>query len=427
MSAPTRARTADLPVRPVEPRELVLPLKPEFGPDCLPCVGAGERVRRGQLVAKTPDGARAEMRLHAPRAGVVTRLARAPLPDGGCCDALVLHVEGHDAPDDASGYPDVERDPAAILDAARIAGIVGMGGAGFPLYLKLMVPPGSIDTVILNGCESEPYLTSDHRVLLERSDAVVEGLRLLRRAVGAERGVVALTRERAEHAASVLARRAPEWMDVVLVEDRAALGYEKALIRAVRERVVPAGGLPRDVGVSVHNVQTAVALADAVHRGEPLIERVLTVAGGAVAQPGNLRVPVGMTVRAVLVACGFQEEACEAVVVGGPMMGLAIAELDVPVRKATSGLLALTAGEVRRPPASPCIRCGTCISVCPVGLEPVTVERCGAATPAELAALGVDLCVACGECEAACPAGRHLLDVMRAARARVTAARGRSA
>jgi electron transport complex protein RnfC len=448
----TKARTRDAPIRHVAVRCVTVPLAQEQGDPCAPVVSPGDAVRAGDLIARTPAGARFDLRLHSPLTGRVVRLAPVPLPGPATGMAVVIestrleepvcgtvHAPGEQSEDAgavvAAGSPGRpaarEATPRAGDVAARVreAGIVGLGGAGFPAHVKLELPPGvRVDTVLVNACESEPYLTCDHRTLVERPAEVLDGLDILCVALGARRGAVVTTPAEAAllaRLAAHLAAAGPE-RGLVTVEGPAMIGYEKALIAAVCDRTVPRGGLPRDVGVSVHNAQTAVAVACAVRRALPLTARVVTVSGGAVARPGNFCVAIGTPIGALLSECGWDRHRTAALVVGGPLMGVAVDDVATPVRKGTGGVLALTADDIARQAPAPCIRCGSCIDACPVRLAPLEVERLAAPSIPRLAALSVDLCVECAGCESACPSGRPLLAIMGDARRRLAAARRRT-
>ncbi|MCP3917159.1 MAG: 4Fe-4S dicluster domain-containing protein [bacterium] len=340
-------------------------------------VEVGETVEAGDLVARTPEAVRFQRRVHASLSGTVTALSQ---------EEVVIEGEVPDRPPITHSEPDWIS-PESITDTAREAGLIGMGGAMFPAYVKLSrVAP--IDVVLVNGCESEPYLTCDQRVLEEQRGEVDCGTVLAMHAVEAERG---------------------------LIIDRETYypgGYERLLIRDVLGRVVPARGLPRDVGTLVINVQSALALHDAVCLGRPLIDRVITVDGGAVGRPGNYRVPIGTEVGHVLDACRVDVSKSAAILTGGPMMGR-LAERLTPVTAGTGGVLALTAAELSRSRTQPCIRCGHCMEACPFDLPAAYLAE----TPHK-AVLG---CVECGACQFNCPARIPLVERLQRAKAVVTA------
>jgi len=318
----------------------------------------------------------------------------------------------------------VQPPPAELADPEMVklvqgAGLVGLGGAAFPTHVKMQVPEGKrVRFVMVNGCECEPWLTCDHRVMLERPDAVLDGLRLLMRRTKAERGYVGVEINKAD-AVEVLrgAVRPGEPIEVVPLAVKYPQGAEKMLIDAVLHREVPAGRLPLDLEIVVNNAATTAALADLWATGEPLIERVVTVSGPGVRRPANLLVPLGTPVRAVLEHCGGLRPETKQLILGGPMMGQAQANLDVPVLKGTSGLLAFT-----EPKAfveeDPCIRCGRCLEACPMFLNP---SRLAALVRAEqvddLKSHHVTDCFECASCSFACPSHIPLVQLMRMGKA----------
>ncbi len=337
-------------------------------------VAAGDEVAAHALVARSVPGARWQRRIHTPLGGRVESIAGAVVVRGAPTSAAAAAVH---------------RDPAtldrdAIVTAARDAGIVGLGGGMFPTYAKLTATH-PIDTVLVNGCESEPYFTCDHRVLAEHRDEVECGMALAVRAVGAT-------------SSAVIDR-----------EDYYPAGYERFVVRDRLGREVPPRHLPRDVGALVLNVQSARALHRAVCLGEPLVSRVITVAGGAIARPGNYQVLIGTAVDEVLAACGADATSAAMIIAGGPMMGHQISAGDT-IAAGTGGLLAMTAAEVAARVEQPCIRCGRCVDACPVGLPvPLLIERPGP---------DVLTCFGCGACQYVCPSAIPLAALMRAASAR---------
>lgn len=372
MRVPRLKRQADAPIQRIEsPDHVQLSLT-----GLAPVVAVGDAVTVGDLVARPANGSTLSSRLHSPLTGAVASIA------GG-----TMVIDGEWAVFPASARDDdVEQiGPDEIIAVARDAGLVGMGGAMFPTHVKLK-NDRRLDCVIVNGCESEPYLTGDHRVLEEHGDAVESGMHLAMRAVGAEQGIVAGRRH--------------GYLD----------GYDRFLVREILGREVPAGGIPPDVGAVVFNVQTVRALHEAVLRGQPLIERVLTVDGEPFGRCGNFCVPIGTRVGHVLDVCECDMSRTAQVVLGGPFMGTP-ADRDTPITAGTGGVLALTEDQGSSIEDAPCIRCGLCLEECPVGLCAAQVAR----RPTREALL----CIECGVCQFVCPARRPLVAMIRSVKAAI--------
>lgn len=399
---------------------LVVSLRQSMGAASTPLVEKGQHVARGEPIGK-PSGFISAW-LHAPTSGTVKGLTAMTDPvTGARVDAVEIEADGQDAWHASCNVERQWRDmpPEAIRDAVAQAGLVGMGGATFPTHVKLTPPKGArIELTVLNGAECEPFLTCDHRLMLAHPAEIVEGLEIFMRATGAPRGVIALEDNKMD-AFGVLKSAAAEAenVDVVALPVKYPQGAEKQLIKSLTGREVPSGGLPADVGVVVQNVGTAKAAFDALRWQRPLIERVMTLSGDAVERPGNFAVRVGTSVALLAEAAGFRDDA-ERILMGGPMMGLALAGLETYTIKGMSGLLAL------RSPASfenrPCIRCGKCIDVCPSGLLPSTLSVLGEAyEDGQLDALGLAMetglmdCIECGCCSYACPAARRIVHYVR--------------
>lgn len=374
MNVPLLKRQADSPIQRIEP-----PAEVRLALDGLtPVVAQGDAIEAHSLVAGSQNGSRPSPRLHSPLAGHVASIRNGEMTLNG------RWIEAQ---------PSIERDdfdtltPQEITAIARDAGLLGMGGARFPTHLKLQ-NDRPLDYVIVNGCESEPFLCCDHRVLAEHHDEVESGMRLAMRAVGAKEG------------------------RIVRQKDGYLSGYDRFLIKEVLGREVPSGGVPQDVGVVVLNVQTVRALHQAVFDRKPLVDRVLTVDGTPLGRPGNFLVPLGTTVGYILDVCECDMDRTAAIILGGPMMGVQ-ANFDTSITAGTGGVLALTRDQLVTIQDAPCIRCGLCFQVCPLGLPAGQLTR----RPTR----EVHRCIECGICQFACPARRPLVSMMHAAKATLPA------
>ncbi len=412
------------------PKVVVIPLSQHTGAPCEPLVKVGDEVRLGQKIGEAKAFVSAPV--HASVSGKVTAVDARPHPALGTATAVVIESDGLDTPDPSiAGAGDVAALSAdEIRKIVREAGIVGLGGAAFPLSVKLSPPAGkTIDTLVLNGAECEPYLTADHRVMLEETADVVYGLRALMKACGAERGLIAIEDNKLDAAEALKAALSgTSGIQIVLLHTKYPQGSEKQLVWACLQREVPSGGLPLDVGVVVNNVGTAVAVAKAIKHGTPLYERVVTVTGSAVANPQNMRCRIGVSFADLIEQCGGFHKPAGKVINGGPMMGIAQSTLEVPVVKGTSGVLCLAHDEVVRDEPTACLKCGRCVEECPMHLTPLWIaayaER-GMHEEAER--LNAMDCVECGCCSYVCPARRPLVQAIRLAKGDITARRRRQA
>ncbi len=311
--------------------------------------------------------------------------------------------------------------PAEIIAAVQDAGLVGLGGSAFPSHVKLKPPGGRvIDTVIVNGCECEPYLTCDHRIMLEQTDALIRGIKLALEATGAKRAIIGVEDNKLDALAHLRARLPKELpITAEAVKTKYPQGAEKMLIKSLLNKEVPIGGLTADVGVAVYNVGTLSQMGDLLPKGRGLIERVVTVSGPAVVQPGNFMVPVGTPVRFLLEQVGLSSNVGE-VILGGPMMGMAVASLDVPVTKAVSGVVALEREDpdLRLRKVFPCIKCGECLRACPVSLNPSMLGELAQARQYDRMAgdFHLDQCFECGCCAYVCPSNIPLTQYFRIAK-----------
>ena len=424
--------TEDLPIEemPLGP-QVYVPLGQHLGKPATPLVKKGAYVRRGELIAE--GGGFISAPVHAPVSGTVGKLTRGPIVGGTTADMIPITPGEPPMPDADAAVPDATPrllDPLAfddvtaaqIIDRVREAGIVGQGGAAFPTAVKLSPPPDQpIDWMIINGAECEPYLTRDYRLMLERTDDLVDGILLIGKALDGETpgkvnlGIGIETNKPAAIAAlrKAVARRGAR-IEVFALKTKYPQGGEKMLIDAVLGRKVGPGALPMAVGCVIQNVGTALAIRDAVLAGEVPRYAVLTVSGRGIRRPRNLKVPIGTPLREVIGFCGGALPGARRVVVGGPMMGFAAYSLDAPVVKATSGILVLTDGEVAAAPETPCLSCNRCASACPVNLLPTRLVKLTKHKRfAEARALGIETCMECGTCAFNCPASIPVVQYLR--------------
>jgi len=415
--------TADKPIRrmPFAP-ELVIPLAQHKGRPAEPIVKVGQEVVRGEPIARAAGFVSVPM--HAPATGVIRAIDLAPTAEGPKTQAIFLKV--YEAATQQVLY-EQERDldamtPEEIVSAVQDAGLVGLGGAAFPSHVKMKPPEGArIDTVIVNGCECEPYLTCDHRTMLERTDALIRGVKLALKATGAQRAIIGVEDNKLD-AVSKIRERLPAGLPITAeaVETKYPQGAEKMLIKSLLGKEVPVGGLPAHVGVAVFNVGTLAQMGELLPRSRGLIERVVTVSGPAIVRAGNFLIPIGTPLRFLLDQVGTKETLGE-VILGGPMMGMAVASLDVPVTKAVSGVVALEREDpdLRRRKVYPCIKCSECLKACPVQLNPSMLGQLAQAREYERMAgeFYLDQCFECGSCAYVCPSNIPLTQYFRIAKA----------
>ena len=410
----------ELPV----PDVLHVPLHQHIGNAATPVVEAGQHVDKGEVLAKAEGFV--SVPVHAPTSGTVRAIAHYPQPhpSGLPAPSITLDADGHDQWTDLDPQPDFEAlERAEVRSRIRQAGLVGMGGAGFPTFIKLN--PGKnrpVDTVLINGGESEPYLTCDDRLMREQPQAILDGASMLAYAAGAGRIVIAVEANKPE-ALSAMLGAADGWpqIEVVAAENRYPMGAEKQLILSVLGREVPSGRLPADVGVLTQNVGTAYAAYRAIALGEPLIDRILTASGAALEEPANLRVRVGTPIEAVARACGGYRE-LERLIMGGPMVGSALHSTAAPVVKVTNGLIFYSRREIRQVEALPCIRCGACREACPMNLMPNEMYNLARSRELDRVA-DYDLfdCIECGCCAYVCPSRLPLVHYYRFAKNEIQA------
>ncbi|HOJ17044.1 MAG: electron transport complex subunit RsxC [Ignavibacteriales bacterium] len=404
-----------------DPPTVIVPLSQHIGKQATPIVKKGSVVSLGSVVAE-PQGF-VSIPIHSPVSGKVMNIHREPNTSGYPKDAIIIQtdttIEGSEKFEPLN-YETISGE--AIRERVRIAGLVGQGGAAFPTFIKLSPPDGKkIDYVILNGCECEPYLTRDYRLMLEKSEDVVVGLNLIMKAVGVENGIIGIEDNKPE-AIEKLKGVATRFKNikVEVLETKYPQGAEKMLIRACVGREVPPGKLPMDAGVIVQNIGTATAIYDAVVKGEPQLYAALTVTGKGINSPKNLMVKVGTPLQEVLDYCGGVKEEAVKVIVGGPMMGIAQFDFSAPVMKATSGIVVLTKEEVNEHPETPCLKCGKCIEACPINLVPTKLSRYSQLERYEDAEdLNITSCMECGTCTFTCPANIPLVQWIRLGKQKV--------
>lgn len=390
------------------PKEVIIPLSQHIGAPNKPTVSINDRVLMGQVIGETDQFVSAPV--HASVSGRVQAIEERPLMDGSKALCIVIENDGLDESVPGT-QTTLERSSAeAIKEAAKRAGLVGMGGAGFPTHVKLAVPR-PVDTVIVNGAECEPYLTCDHRLMVEQADAMVLGLKAAMKAVGATHGVIGIEVNKPDAIEMVRsAAKGDSNLRVVPLQVRYPQGAEKQLIKAALNREVPSGALPFEVGCVVSNVHTLISLAAAVTSGTSSYQRVLTVSGRAAVDPRNVSARVGTKVQDVIDFCGGMYGEPAVIVAGGPMTGPSVQSLEGPVVKSTSGILLLTEEEIALDENRPCIRCARCVDYCPMGLTPNVLGLFSDKGRIEEAAKwNLMDCIECSVCSYVCPSRRALV------------------
>ena len=404
------------------PELLVLPLQQHIGQPAEPIVKVGDRVLKGQVLGKAVGYV--SVPVHASTSGRVVAVEDRPIPhpSGLSAPCVVIEPDGDDAWTELTPTPDYASvDPSHLRNLIREAGVVGMGGAGFPTFIKLNPgPKRKVSTVILNGVECEPYITCDDRLMRERPQEVIAGACIVRHAVGAEQCVIAVEDNKPE-AARALRQAATDGVEVLVVPTVYPSGGEKQIIQVVIGLEVPSGRLPVEVGVVVQNVATAVALHRAVAQGEPLVSRIVTVTGEGVAHPRNLEVPLGTPVAHLLSQCEPRPVQARALIMGGPMMGFSLHDEQAPVVKTSNCVLVDLPGAVADPPL-PCIRCGACARACPMHLLPQQLYWYARSRDFDQAQdYSLFDCIECGCCAYVCPSHIPLVHYYRFAKTEVWA------
>lgn len=416
---PENKLTSSKPIKRLPaPKVVYVPISQHIGIPAEIVVDRKDKVEIGQVIAKS--GGFVSSNIHSPVAGTVTKLDKIIDTRGYKQQCIVIRTDLKDETNFQDGelplIEEISLEPEEILKRVSDFGIVGLGGATFPSHVKLNIKKDrKLDCLIINGVECEPYLTADHRLMLEKGEEILVGIRILMRALHVERAIIGIENNKRDAIENFkkLAAGHPG-IQIAALKVKYPQGGEKQLVRALMKREVPKNGLPLDVGVVVHNVGTIFAIYQAVQHNRPLMERVVTVTGKKLAAPSNFWVKIGTPISDLIEAVGGIPEDTRKIVSGGPMMGKALKSTDVPVTKGTSGILVISGDEASRGAPKNCIRCGECVDVCPMGLEPHLLMNLSEKGMYEKAAQeDIMTCIECGSCSYVCPSHRPLLDYIR--------------
>ena len=404
------------------PKQAIFPMSQHIGATAKPIVKRGDKVKVGTMIAEA--GGFVSAPIFSSVSGTVTKVDNAIDASGHMRPAVIVAVEGDEWEETIDRSTKLEKledhpelTPEEIVERIKKAGVVGMGGACFPTFIKLCPPPGAkAECVIINGVECEPYITSDYRLMMEKADELIEGVKILMKGAKVERGYIGIE-DNKPAAIKLLAEKLAgnDKIEVVPLAKKYPQGGEKQLVDAVIGRQVPAPpAIPVNVGAIVQNAGTAVAVYEAVMKNKPLFERYTTVTGKKIAKPSNFLVRMGTTFGELIDLCGGLPEGDNKILAGGPMMGKAVNSLDVPVGKGQNSITVLTDSDAHRKPADPCIRCAKCVSACPMGLEPFLLATCSAKHMWDkVEAEDITSCIECGSCQFTCPSHRPILDNIR--------------
>ena len=404
------------------PKQAIFPMSQHIGAPAKPIVKRGDKVKVGTMIAEA--GGFVSAPIFSSVSGTVTKVDNAIDASGYMRPAVIVAVEGDEWEETIDRSTKLEKledhpelTPEEIVERIKKAGVVGMGGACFPTFITLCPPPGAkAECVIINGVECEPYITSDYRLMMEKADELIEGVKILMKGAKVERGYIGIE-DNKPAAIKLLAEKLAgnDKIEVVPLAKKYPQGGEKQLVDAVIGRQVPAPpAIPVNVGAIVQNAGTAVAVYEAVMKNKPLFERYTTVTGKKIAKPSNFLVRMGTTFGELIDLCGGLPEGDNKILAGGPMMGKAVNSLDVPVGKGQNSITVLTDSDAHRKPADPCIRCAKCVSACPMGLEPFLLATCSAKHMWDkVEAEDITSCIECGSCQFTCPSHRPILDNIR--------------
>ena len=422
-----KASTAAMPIAfnlPL-PEKLYIPLQQHVGKPAEPMIKVGDKVLKGQLLAYSQGLISAPV--HAPSSGIIVDVNDYPAPHPSALPirTIVLETDGKDQWMPIQGVADpFQLSPEEISLRVGAAGIVGLGGATFPTAVKLnMGRENRIDTLIINGSECEPYLSCDDRLMQECAEQIIDGVRLMLHGMEAENAVVAIEDNKPQAYLAMQAAALPyRQIKTLQIPSRYPMGWDRQLIRYVTGKEVPVGCRSSEIGVTIHNVGTAYAVHKAIRLGQPLLSRIITVAGGAVKRPMNVEVPFGTLITELFKFCEVSSKETARIIMGGPMMGDALPHSGLPTVKATSGILALTAAELKNDEQQPCIRCASCVSVCPAGLRPLDMANNIRINQLDAAVdLGLKDCISCGCCTYICPSNIPLVQYFKYASGEVIA------
>lgn len=409
-----------------EPEVVHIPMSQHIGAPCTPLVKKGDHVKVGQMVGFSEAFVSAAV--HASVSGEVTAIEKRYTADGRYCECVTIKSDGlHTLADDLRPMENYETAPIEdVMDFVKKSGIVGMGGAGFPLHAKLKSVDPVLDIVILNGAECEPFLTCDHRIMLENSEEIMGGLKLFADLYHTKEAYIAIEENKPDAISHMeeMVRTHPEYGDLKVAgcQTKYPQGDSKRLSEAVCGRIVPQNGVTNDVGVFLTNVGTTMAYYDAIKKGQPSYERVITVSGSGIETPKNLLVKIGTPVGNILDACGGVKENFVEIICGGPMTGKSVFDMESPITKTTSGILVFT--EEEKPPyqESPCIKCSRCVDHCPANINPTDINAAILKGKVDLCSeLHADQCMECGICSFVCPAKRHLSESVKLAKREIRA------